>query len=114
MFMKNILKIFSIFFILAVALFINKLDIASQPQDLLGYIQNVNSETVVLVSDNCLNTEMSSSQKENNNNFTPNSPLLQSIMPDNNYLSNNKFLFDKLLTHNISTNTLNSQYIRAP
>ena len=84
MFMKNILKIFSIFFILAVVLFINKLDIASQPQDLLGYIQNVNSETVVLVSDNCLNTEMSSSQKENNNNFTPNSPLLQSIMPDNN------------------------------
>ena len=50
--MKRIFKITMIFFALAMSLLLEPQTLQAQPVDTVGYIQNVKTETVVLVCNN--------------------------------------------------------------
>ena len=84
--MKRIFKITMIFFALAMSLLLEPQALQAQPVDTVGYIQNVKTETVVLVSNNILNGEISSYQEENSQNYLGSSPLVIN-------LENNQFLY---------------------
>ena len=102
-----------IFFALAMSLLLEPQTLQAQPVDAVGYIQNVKTETVVLVSNNILSGEISSYQEENPQNYLGSSPLVIN-------LENNQFLYNKNKTqligcfiHNLSTNNQKVQQIRA-
>lgn len=86
----------------------------SQPIDTIDYIQNVKTETVVLVSNNILCGEISSYQEENSSNYLNNSPVILSFISDNTLLEKTKSHLNGRFIHNLSTNKQKVNQIRAP
>ena len=62
--MKSLFKILIIIFSLVLSFWVEPSALQAQPVDTLGYIKNIETETVVFVSNNILNGEISSYQEE--------------------------------------------------
>ena len=112
--MKSLFKILIVIFSLVISLFLEPTSLHAQPIDITGSISNIKTETVVLISNNFLNGEISSYQEENSQNYLGSSPLVIN-------LENNQFLYNKNKTqligcfiHNLSTDNQKVQQIRAP
>lgn len=112
--MKRLLSIITLFFALAFSFMLESCALHSQPIDTIGYIQNVKTETVVLVSNNILGGEISSYQEENSSNYLGNSPVILSFISDNTLLDKTKSHLNGCFIHNLSTNKEKVNQIRAP
>lgn len=117
--MKKIFNLVVFFFILAFTLVLSLLSEpsfvhAQQPLTPRDYITGVKSDTVVLISNNVLREEISSRQKENNNNFTGFFPYFI------NYKLNKDLFYKDVISYNwnysyrLSNDTPKEQKIRAP
>ena len=112
--MKSCFKLLMIIFSLAIALLLGPSTLQTQAIDTTGYIQNIKNETVVLVSNNILNGEISSYQEENSHNYTGNSPLVLTIDSNKNLYTKNITHLNGCFIHNLSTDNQKVQQIRAP
>lgn len=112
--MKSLFKLFIIFFSLAITLLLESYALPTQAVDTTGYIQNVKNETVVLVSNNILNCEISSAQEENNQNFSTLSPLIIAYFLKDNLFTKTTTQLNGSFIHNLSTDNKKVHPIRAP
>ena len=103
-----------IIFFLAIYILLEPQSLQAQSIEDLGYIQNIKTETVSLVSNNIMSGEISSYQEENNQNFSGNSPLIISYYSQNNNFEKNNPLLKGRFIHNLSTDNKKVQQIRAP
>lgn len=79
-----------------------------------NYIKNIETETVVLVSNNIFGGVIYSYQEENNTNSCGTEPLVLTFLSNKNLLTDsNSRLYEKSI-HNLSTNLKDVQQIRAP
>lgn len=117
--MKKILKLAMFFITLVFALV---LSLVSEPnvicsQELInstGSLQSLTNESVVLISSNNLNEEISSRQKKNDNGFTGE---LSYVVPNkqvNNISDMTTLHFCGEYVHNLSNSAQNTHNIRAP
>ena len=86
----------------------------AQPVDLTGSIENVKSETVILVSNNMLGGSVVSNSKEDDNSFSGSIPLIISYVTQENIFNKNKSFNKGYFIHNLSTDKQKVQQIRAP
>lgn len=112
--MKSFFKVIIIVFMLAMSLLTRPSALQAQPVDLTGYVKNLETENIVLVSNNILGGEICASQEENNTNSCGTEPLVLEFISRKNLLKDsNSRLYEKSI-HNISTNLKDIQQIRAP
>ena len=111
--MKRIFKFFILFFALAMTLLLEPNALQTESVDSIGYIQNVKSETVVLVSNNLLGSEIYSQQDEAPN-ISGCSPCLISYVSKKDILEKNKTQINGCFIHNLSTDKQKVHPIRAP
>lgn len=112
--MKSFLKILIVIFMLALSLLTKQSALQAQPIYLTGYVKNIETETVVLVSNSILGGEICASQEENNTNSCGTEPLVLEFLSRKNLLTDsNSRLYEKSI-HNLSTNLKDIQQIRAP
>ena len=112
--MKNLFKFLFTLFSLAIFLFLEPPVLQAQQIDTTGYIQSINKETVVLVSNSILNTEISSYEENNSQNFSGTSPLVINFEPYKDIYAKNIALLKENFIHNLSTDNQKVQQIRAP
>lgn len=86
----------------------------AQTIDTTGYIKNIDSESVVLVSNNILGGEICSSQEEISFSFSGTEPLLLVFSTNKGLLTKNSTRLYGESIHNLSTNLKNHKKIRAP
>ena len=86
----------------------------AQPVDITGSIQNIKTETVVLVSNNMLGGEIVSSDEKNTNNYIGSSTLVAETAQEQNLFNHNIIHFCGRFIHNLSTNNQKVHQIRAP
>lgn len=99
---------------MVVAIFAQPSSLHAQEIDMTGYIKNIDTETVVLVSNNILGGEICSYQEESPSSSCGSEPLVLTFSSDKNLLSDNKARLYGLSIHNLSTNLKDIQKIRAP
>ena len=87
---------------------------AQQPIKSIDSIQGIQRETVVLISNNALNNEISSRQKDNNNNFTGTCPVSITYIPVIDSPYKTTLLFNGEFISNLSNNYKKIYKIRAP
>ena len=112
--MNRFFKTFFIFFALATVLLLMPTSIQTQPTDNCGYIQNIKAETVTLLSNNLLNTEISSSEDLNEQIFSGSTPLILTYQSNENLFNQNKTQSNGNFIHNLSTDNPKVHSIRAP
>lgn len=112
--MKSLFKFLLIIISLVTALLLDSPTLQAQPIDTLGYIQNIKTETVVLVSNNILNGEISSIQEENNNIFSGSTPLIITEHYSSDIFKKNKSQLNECFIHNLSADKQKVHQIRAP
>ena len=112
--MKSLFKFILIIFSLAVTLLLDPSALQAQPVNITGSISNIKTETVVLVSNNMLNGEISSYQEENTQNYSGNSPLILTFNTNKSLYTKNKTQLNGCFIHNLSTDKQKVQQIRAP
>lgn len=112
--MKRLFYIVMLFFALAVPSLLEQDCFQIHALESLGYIQNVKSETVVLVSNNILNGEIASSQLKKDQTFSGSTPLVLNYHTDDRFYQKNKTQFNGCFIHNLSTNYQKVHQIRAP
>ena len=112
--MKRLFYIVILFFALTLSLLVEQRGVQAQPIYSGGSIQNVKKETVILVSNNILNGEITSYQQKKNTNFSGITNLLANYLPVNNLFDHNKPILDGCFIHNYSTNKEKTHQIRAP
>ena len=103
-----------IVFTLAISLLLGPSEIENQTLNSTGNIQNIKTETVVLVSNNLLNGEISSSEEKNNQNYSGSSLSILAYKTNNNLFNKDKTLSNGDFIHNISTSKQKVHQIRAP
>jgi len=112
--MKSMFKFLIIIFSLAVTLLLEPSTLQAQTVDTTGYIKNIKNETIVLISNNILNGEISSAQEENNQNFSGAAPLILAHQTNSNLFYKNQTQLNGCFIHNLSTDKQKVQQIRAP
>ena len=112
--MKRLFHIVMLFFALAISFLLEPSAIQAQPIDTIGTIQGVQKETVVLVSNNIFNGEITSNQQKNDQNFSGSVPLVLAYQPVNNLFDKNKTQLNGCFIHNLSTDKQKVHQIRAP
>lgn len=112
--MKSFFKFLTVIFMLAMSLLAKPSALQAQPVDLTGYVKNIETETVVLVSNNIFGGEICASQEDNNANSCGTEPLILEFLSRKDFLTDsNSRLYEKSI-HNLSTNLKDIQQIRAP
>ena len=86
----------------------------SQEVSLANYIQNSRPETVEIVANNLLGSEIYSYQEENSQNFSDTPSQIITFNNKKNYLFDNKTQLMGSFIHTLSTNLKEVQQIRAP
>ena len=112
--MKNLFKLLFIIFSLAIFLFLEPPALQAQQIDNTGFIQGFDKETVVLISNNFLNSEISSYEENNSQNFSGTPPLIINFEPHKDIYAKNITLLKGSFIHNLSTDNQKVQQIRAP
>ena len=112
--MKSFIKLFFIFFALLILLISQPSSLHAQTIDFNGYIKNIDREEVVLVSNNLLNGEITSCQKEQQENLSGETPLIISFDYNKNIFLKNNTQINGSFIHNLSTDNQKIQPIRAP
>ena len=103
-----------IFFALAISFLLEPNALHNQPVDTISYLQNTNSETVVLASNSILDGEIYSNQEEELPSFSGCSPFLVSYVSKKADFNKNKTHLYGSFIHNLSTNNKKIHQIRAP
>ena len=112
--MKNLFKLLFIIFSLAFFLFLEPPVLQAQQIDTTGFIQGFDKETVVLISNNFLNSEISSYEENNSQKFSEIPPLVINFEPHKDIYAKNITLLKGSFIHNLSTDNQKVQQIRAP
>ena len=112
--MKNLFKLLFIIFSLVIFLFLEPPVLQAQQIDTTGYIQGYNKETVVLISNNFLNSQISSYEENNSQNFSGTSPLVINFEPYKDIYAKNIVPLKRSFIHNLSTDKQKVHPIRAP
>ena len=112
--MKSLFKFLFIFSALATSFLITPGSLNAQETNSVNYIQNTKFETVVLVSNNILNTEIYSNNEESTQSSIGSNPLLIAFIPKEDYFIKNKAQLMGSFIHNLSTNIKETKQIRAP
>lgn len=112
--MKSFFKFLTVIFVLAMSLLTRPSALHAQTIDTIDYIKNIETETVVLVSNNLLGGEIYSHQEENNTNSCGTEPLVLTFLSHKNLLTDSNSRLSEKSIHNLSTNLKDIQQIRAP
>ena len=112
--MKKLLYMIMIFIALTIFSLLRSTDLEVQAVNSIDYIRNIQKETVVLVSNNIFNGEISSYQEKNNQDFSNSTPLTLSYLSTDNLKNQNSTFLKGHFIHNLSTNKLKVHQIRAP
>lgn len=112
--MKNFVRLILILFVMTLSLWAEPSGLYAQPVDLTGSIQNIKTETVVLVSNNILGGEIVSSDEKNTNNYIGSSTLVAEANQEKNLFNHNIIHFCGSFIHNLSTDNQKIHLIRAP
>ena len=112
--MRQFFRIIIVFFTSALLLLLEQNYIQAQSVDSIGYIQNIKNETVVLVSNNILNSEVFSSEQKNDQNFIGSTPFVLGYQPVESLFNKNTTQLNGSFIHNLSTNKQKVHQIRAP
>ena len=112
--MKKLLYMIMIFIALTIFSLLRSTDLEVQAVNSIDYIRNIPKETVVLVSNNIFNGEISSYQEKNNQDFSNSTPLTLSYLSTDNLKNQNSTFLKGYFIHNLSTNKLEVHQIRAP
>ena len=111
--MKRFILGITVLFTLAVAL-LGHNNMQTNPIESIGTIQSVKNESVVLVSSNVLNGEISSYQGKNDQSFSGSDPFAINSQTINSFSNINSTQIDECTIHNISTSNKKTHNIRAP
>lgn len=112
--MKKLFHIVILCFTLALTLLLGANEIQAQTFESTGYVQNIKHESVVLISDNLLNGEISSLEKKKEQSSSSSTPMILALDTINNIFDKNKTLLNGKFIHNLSTNNSKVHPIRAP
>ena len=112
--MKKLFHIVILFFTLALTLLLGANEIQAQTFESTGYVQNIKHESVVLISDNLLNGEISSLEKKKEQSSSSSTPMILALDTVNNIFDKNKTLLNGKFIHNLSTDNSKVHPIRAP
>ena len=112
--MKKLLYMIMIFIALTIFSLLRSTDLEVQAVNSIDYIRNIQKETVVLVSNNIFNGEISSYQEKNNQDFSNSTPLTLSYLSTDSLKNQNSTFLKGYFIHNLSTNKLEVHQIRAP
>ena len=112
--MKKLFHIVILFFTLALTLLLGANEIQAQTFESTGYVQNIKHESVVLISDNLLNGEISSLEKKKEQSSSSSTPMILALDTINNIFDKNKTLLNGKFIHNLSTDNSKVHPIRAP
>ena len=112
--MKKLFHIVILFFTLALTLLLGANEIQAQTIESTGYVQNIKHESVVLISDNLLNGEISSLEQKKEQSSSSSTPMILALDTVNNIFNKNKTLLNGKFIHNLSTDNSKVHPIRAP
>ena len=112
--MKRLFYIIALLLTLTLSLVLGDCSANSQPIVPVASIQNVKKETVVLISNNIFNGEISSYQKKNEQSFSGLTPVILSHHSRNICVAKNKTQINEYFVNNLSINKQKVYPIRAP
>lgn len=112
--MKKLFYIVMLFFTLALSLLLGSDTLHNQSFESINYFQNIEKESVVLVSNNLFNGEISSYQQKKEQNYSGSTPVILLSQTIDSLFNKNKSHLIGCFIHNLSANNQEIHPIRAP
>jgi hypothetical protein len=112
--MRGLFKIVLLFFALATLFLLEPSSLHSSSIESEGFISGVKKESIVLVSNNIFNEEISSNQQKDHQNTLGSTPLVLVYQPFDNTIFKNITQLNGGFIYNLSTDKQKVHQIRAP